>query len=69
MSKLKTFEVYKSGSVKIKEIKATSVTRACEQFELTLKRTAVHKIINRDYATIRYADSTRIYNDFVIMLK
>lgn len=40
MSKLKIFEVYKSGSVKIKEIKATSVTLIKTMLQLDMQTPA-----------------------------
>ena len=66
---MRTFEVYKSGSTKVCEIKASCVTNACEEFELSLKKSSTHKIHNKEYATIKYNSNNSMYNDFVVMLK
>lgn len=69
MAKIHTYEVFKSGSVRVCDIRETCITKACMAFAKTLHKPISYKTEGTEYATMRYKDSGTIRNNFVIMLK
>lgn len=64
---MNTYEIYIAGSTKIETVRAKNIKTACEDFVKTLSKDALYRVVNSDYATVRYTDNYSISSNYVIM--